>query len=417
MLISSVLFTKDHISPFHAGVNTGMFHTYQEEWKWVERYITKYKKAPGKAAFDAQFPKVKLVKTQDVEHWIEEVRRSHAKWELATIINETVDALSDGHNPIDLMHKAYQDLIVLQGDISGTSAEIDVIGDWSFVYDDVKRRVENVKRAGAAGVQSGYQTLDSLTGGAQPGDFWVVAARLGEGKTWTLLRMAASAWASGKNVQYVSLEQTRTQIGIRVHTLLSADHHSETFRHFDLQQGRNLNLREYRRWLESLDAKGGLPRFRITDATNGRFDPLRIAGVIERNKPDVVYVDYITLVEAKGEDWRATANISHEMKWIAQKFQVPIIVAAQINRMGIGMEPPSVEHLSQSDAIGMDADCVVTLKQMSKHVTKMRLAKFRNGGGGDMWWCKFDPNNGKYEEVSGNDAQNLIELDKAGKRP
>ena len=132
--------------------------------------------------------------------------------------------------------------------------------------------------------------------------------------------------------------------------------------------------------------------------------------MIERNNPDVVFIDYLTLMDT-GDDWRATANLSGQIKSLAQRYQVPVIVAAQINRSGVGKEPPGPEHLSSSDSIGQDADAVVTLKQMSDRVVKMRLAKYRHGKDNEVWWCAFKPNTGHFEEITGDEAQDMINED------
>jgi hypothetical protein len=68
--------------------------------------------------------------------------------------------------------------------------------------------------------------------------------------------------------------------------------------------------------------------------------------------------------------------------------------------------------LSQADAIGHDADVVMTQKQMSTHVMKHRLAKFRHGSGGDMWYSKFSPGTGEYMEITQDQAGELMERDR-----
>jgi len=68
--------------------------------------------------------------------------------------------------------------------------------------------------------------------------------------------------------------------------------------------------------------------------------------------------------------------------------------------------------LAGADAIGQDADCVITMKQMSAHVIKMKLAKFRHGSDGQMWFNEFRPNSGKFDEISGQEADNIMDDDK-----
>ena len=107
------------------------------------------------------------------------------------------------------------------------------------------------------------------------------------------------------------------------------------------------------------------------------------------------------------------AELSGEIKGIAMRYEIPVVAAAQINRMAIGNDLPGAEHLAASDAIGQDADCVITMKQQSQRVIKMKLAKFRHGQDGQEWYNEFAPNSGRFEEVSGDTARDLIDEDKA----
>ena len=80
--------------------------------------------------------------------------------------------------------------------------------------------------------------------------------------------------------------------------------------------------------------------------------------------------------------------------------------------MGNPSDMPGAEHLAGSDGIGQDADLVMTLKQMSKSVIKMKLAKYRHGMDGQEWYTEFSPNSGVFVEISGDEAQDLIDEDR-----
>ena len=112
-------------------------------------------------------------------------------------------------------------------------------------------------------------------------------------------------------------------------------------------------------------------------------------------------------------DWQAIAALSAELKGIAMQYKIPIVAAAQINRMAIGEDLPGAEHLAGADAIGQDADAVVTMKQVSRHIVKMKLAKFRHGSDGHVWDNEFRPNSGYFREVSGDEALEIIDEDRA----
>lgn len=244
-----------------------------------------------------------------------------------------------------------------------------------------------------------------------PDSLYVVSGCILTHNTWSLVRTAAAACFSGYNIQYDALESSRPEIAMRFHTFASSEYGKEVFKNLDLSQGRNFSPRSYKEFLQELRShvKG---RMHIADTSNGPVNPLTIASQIERNKPDAVFLDYITLldgVDSASDDWRSIGKTSKMLKQIAERYQIPIIAAAQLNRnAALGKGPAGPEALAESDAIGRDADAVITMKQLSKHVIQMKLAKFRHGRDGYSWYCKFLPNTGFFEEVTFDEAQDII---------
>ena len=236
--------------------------------------------------------------------------------------------------------------------------------------------------------------------------------------TWSLTQMAEGALMAGKKVLFVSLEQTWRQIAHRVHTILG-NRLGYRIRHTSLSSGLNVDLDEYKTFLAELPSQ--VPgRLVITDGGRGRVTPVTLASFIEEHQPDVVYIDYITLMsttdnKAAVEDWRAAASISADVKAIAMSYNIPIIAAAQINRLGEGGEkPPSVAKLSQTDALGQDASIVVTMRRASNHTAQYSLEKNRHGESGVVFWTLFKPDEGEFKEVTYQKALDQIIDDESG---
>jgi replicative DNA helicase len=411
LFISAVLRQQDHKTPLIEGVEKDWFLTYFSEWEWIHNYISRHHKTPSKSLFKATFPDFTVIKSDDVDYCIGELKTSFLRRSLVQLIDSSVEKMKSGNDVLGIINHAQQSLMQLQVRSEGSRNECDVLDDWQHTYNEVARRYERVQERGMAGVPTGFPTLDNLTGGPQAGDYWIVAARLGQGKTWTLIRMASTALYKGMTVQYDALEQSRAQIAMRTHSFLSSAHAKSSFRSMDLMHGQGFDLKEYKEFLGNLkeEISGKLI---VNDTSRGRLNPSMIAAQIERNRPDVVFIDYLTLMNTGGDDWKAIANLSAEMKGIAMHYQVPIVAAAQINRTAIGTDVPGPEHLAGADAIGQDADAVVTMKQMSAHVVKMRLAKFRHGSDGQTWYNEFRPNSGRFDEISGQDAEEIMDEDK-----
>ena len=410
LFISAVLRQEDHISPILNGVTPKWFSSFPEEWEWVARYIDRHRSCPSKTLFKSKYPKFQLLKSDDVEYCLGELRDEFVRRSLVKAIDVSIDSISDRDDPAKVLLELQTSLVEIQGDAVGAQNESSVLDDWEEIYNEVSRRQERTARTGMSGIPTGFNTLDLATNGPQEGDYWIVAARLGQGKTWTLIRMAATAIAHGATVQYDALEQSRAQIAMRAHTFLQSENAKESFTASQVMSGKGLDLVGYKKFLSGLkETLSG--KLIVNDTSRGQVTPATIAAQIERNKPDIVFIDYLTLMGGAG-DWQQIAALSGEMKGIAMKYRVPIVAAAQINRTAVGVDQPGAQHLSGSDAIGQDADCVVTMQQMSRHVIRFNLAKYRHGMDGQMWYTEFRPNSGSFTEISGDEANDIMAEDK-----
>lgn len=408
LLISSVLRTGDHVTAPGRGLSKKFFHSYGDEWAWIDTYIQTHKRAPSKNAFAAKFPDFRIKAVDDVAHFCEEVRRSHLEHELSLSIQDIIGRIEVGDidNAVRTMHSSALDI---ESQMSGMGGDADIFEHWEPIYDEALHRMARQNDFGMAGIPTGFPTLDERTGGPQPGQVWIVAARLGQGKTWSLIRMATAAAFSGYVVQYDALEQTRAEIAMRVHSFASSEYGKQTFKSLDLSQGRNFSPRDYKEFLQELKKQIG-GKFHIADSAGGSLGLSAIAAQIERNRPDAVFLDYITLMDTpSGEsDWRGVAGLSKGMKQIAGRYKVPIIAAAQLNRSAAsGKELSGPENLAESDALGRDADAVITMRQLSKRVIAMKLAKFRHGPDGYTIYTVFKPNTGHFEEVTKDEALDI----------
>lgn len=412
LLISSVLRDQDMPVAFKMGIATDQFHACPDEWDWLERYYMKHKKTPSKVAFKTQFPEFSVKAVNDTAHFAVEVRKAHAQQALTTAMRNSAGLIASGN--LD------QALTAMQGSMVSISAgmgdgndDSDIITSWQDTFDEVDRRVDRVNTFGMAGIPTGFTTLDDRTGGAQPGQSWIVGARLGSGKSWAMMRMATAAIINGYSVQYLALEQTRTEVAMRMHSFLSGAAGKQIFNNMDLAQGKGFDLGEYREFLYGMkDTIAG--RMHVSDTSRGMVTPMSIAAQIERNKPDIVFIDYLTLMQG-AKDWQAIGEISGQIKNLAQQYQIPIVSASQLNRSaGIGgKEIPGAEALSQADAIGQDADAVVNMRMMSATTVQMKLVKYRHGNSGYKWWCHFNPGKGIFNECSYDEALALKDIDDA----
>jgi replicative DNA helicase len=89
-----------------------------------------------------------------------------------------------------------------------------------------------------------------------------------------------------------------------------------------------------------------------------------IAAEAEKFEADLIIVDGFYLMRdgrtgVKSRDWKQIANISSDLKDMAQQLQVPVLGTTQANRGAVGSRGEDLAELGFADAIGQDADLVM----------------------------------------------------------
>ena len=408
-MLSAILRQADMTTPLSQGVTADWFSTYQTEWQWVELYHSRHRRVPSKSTFKVQFPQFRIVAVDDADFAVEELRVAYAKRLMLLMADDVIADLERGKDVNNIVAGAQKALVGMQASLDGGRYQSDILKDWKGTYASAWMRTRLAKTSGASGIPTGWPELDAATGGYHPGEYWVYAARLGQGKTWALIRTAIAAMMAGKTVQFHGLEQSRTQLAMRFHTFLSKLLGPQVFRASDLTRGLTYAPIDYKRFLTGLqDLVPG--RLILDDTPRGKLTTLALAAQVERNQPQMLIIDYLTLMSTSS-DWQAVGELSSDIKGMTADYNISTIVASQTNRNALLNKDSGPEHLSKSDAIGQDADGVVMLHKESRHVMRMKLAKYRHGEDLSVWWNHFDPNNGTFEEVSRDDAEKIKDDD------
>ena len=410
MLISSVLKTGDIVATNNKGITNRHFHVYEDEWRWLERFYTRHGRCPSRTTFLSKFADFPVRAADDPGYWSDEVIKEHGTFLFTNMTADALDHIDTGDigKAIAVMQTG---LALIESSLSGESAEFSLLNDAELIYADLVRRTETAKAKGRSGLPTGFPSLDAVTGGFQPGEYWVVGARLGVGKSWTLNKIVTTMMIEKLPSLYVTLEQSSNDVIFRLYNLLSSAYGRRVFRSTDLRSGRGFSLLEVREFLNKLKSLS-LGEVFLADGTRGRVTTNNVAALIQKNRPAAAFIDYITLMDSKEKDWQSVGKLSSELQGIARRYDTPVIAAAQINRGGAGKEPPTADQLAMADSIGQDVDGLITLAQQTPTVLKFRLAKARNCESGLIWYAEFDPGRGHYGEISGDRAQELIDRSK-----
>jgi len=238
--------------------------------------------------------------------------------------------------------------------------------------------------ADTIGVPTGFEELDAMTGGWQPTDLIVLAARPSVGKTAFALQSTLHAAGRGHPAMFVSLEMNGRQLADRALAHLGGVN--------------SLHIRDPRRrmgdddWgsLGQAKARANQLPVHIDESAAATVDAIA-ARVRQKNaevRLGLVVIDYLTYIRPPKAETQAEAiqEITRALKALAKELQIPVLLLAQLNRDGDG--EPEMVHLRGSGAIEQDADVVMFLHRPNpadRDYIKAKIAKQRNGPLGEFY--------------------------------
>ena len=223
---------------------------------------------------------------------------------------------------------------------------------------------QKMLRAGElSGVPSGFNDLDSVTGGWQKSDLIILAARPGMGKTAFALNCAMNSVKKGHPTLIFTLEMAKNQLMTR---LISSEARVDSAK---LRRGDPLTEDERNRLVQGFRSFSGLPAMLGIDETGG----ISLSEVRSRSRRfkkehglSLIIVDYLQLMTASHgrrpeSREREIAEISSGLKNLAKELQVPVFALAQLNREADKRidKRPKISDLRESGSIEMDADVIL----------------------------------------------------------
>lgn len=210
------------------------------------------------------------------------------------------------------------------------------------------------------GVTTGYRKLDRLTGGLQPSDLIIVAARPSMGKTAFAMSLALNA-AIRQNIPVAvfSLEMSREQLMQRMLAVRAK---------VDMSRLRRPYLLTDDDWNNLYAAADVVSRAPIFIDDTPALSTLELRARARRLKAErnlgLVVVDYLQLMRAgRRTDSRELeiSEISRSLKTLAKEMNVPVVALSQLNRKveERGDKRPMLSDLRESGAIEQDADVIM----------------------------------------------------------
>jgi replicative DNA helicase len=262
-------------------------------------------------------------------------------------------------DPRELIEEAEAKLFQVGHD-DGTG-EVRAIGD--VLYEEVDR-LERLSRESIAltGTPSGFRDLDDLTGGFQPGNLIVLAARPSMGKSALVVNMAENAALDhGRAVALFSLEMAEAELAQRFIAScakLNGD---------DLRKGR-VKPDSWPKVVRATEQLAAAPLYVDDSSDLGILDLRAKARRLHSKHPlGLIIVDYLQLMRHEGgrEASRVeqVGQFSRGLKILARELGVPVIAVSQLSR-AVESRPdkkPMLSDLRESGQIEQDADLVMMI--------------------------------------------------------
>lgn len=298
-------------------------------------------------------------------------------------------------------------------------AEKDVQSGFYRVQDIVKSSFGTLdvlfdRRQGVTGIETGFEILDNMTSGLQPGELVIIAARPSLGKTALALNIAAHAATQRGAVSAIfSLEMSKESLLIR---LLCSEGRIDSHR---LRTG----FASQEDWTKMSKALGQLAEAPILIDDTPSLSVMQIRAKARRLKAekglDLVIVDYLQLVTGHGRFENRNQEVSYisrSLKGVAKELSVPVVALSQLSRApeaGKGRDP-LLSDLRDSGSIEQDADMVIFIHRGASEagseepgvVTELNISKQRNGPTGPFKLVFLKPYT-RFENYSQNDEENL----------
>lgn len=303
---------------------------------------------------------------------------------LALAVEIQADCILPGAEVAGIIGKA--DAAMVQLLDTGTDELVTLDDAMAEAIEDIDDRATGCR---PSGLLTGIPDLDAITGGLEPGQLVIVAARPSVGKTALALNMANHITRQGNTVVFFSLEMQRRELTQRLLAL-------RTGVSVAAMRTGQLEGKQWNRISACRAASAEQRLFLIDRPAIGVAHVRAVARKIRRQHGlKVIVVDYLGLMRGEGQNrTQEIGSLSRGLKALAKELNVPIIALAQLNRATETRQDkrPQLSDLRDSGEIEQDADIVAMLHREElgnpapawRGLAELIIRKNRNGPLGDL---------------------------------
>lgn len=354
-----------------------IFTTHKDIWLFIRDYYEKNMSVPPQSIVVEKFRDFEPAKNVGAtKYHVEELRHDYLSDKVRSLLKSSAHELQENR-----VNEALNILISQSADLKKSTADIRDI-DVVDLEDAVAyfKHVEELNKLGSHGIKTGLDGFDNyLPSGIMPGQFGILLAYPAIGKSWLALYLAVQAWKNNKKPLFISLEMTESEVRNRAYTIMAEGR----FSHRKMSAG-DFDIQEFERWGQKYFVN--TPSFQIVSNDGlGEVTPAILRGKIDQYTPDIVFVDYIQLMQANNYTENEVVkikNISRELKLLAISEQVPVVaIASATPDDATNMNTvPTLGQVAWSKQLAYDADWVLALgREPSSDVLEACFRKNRHG--------------------------------------
>lgn len=397
-ILNKVLSDKDYSIIEKNALDESYFDAYPCEYTFIKDHYDKYKNVPDTATFLDKFPEFDLIEVNEsTKYLVDKIREEHLYQVSAPILQKAAELYGTGSTQAVEYLIGQMEKIRPNYGIGG----VDIIQSANDRYKAYKKKLQNHNDFYFS---TGFNELDEILYGIQRGEeFFVIFARVNQGKSWILEKMCTSVWAQGYNVGYISPEMSAESVGYRFDTLY------RNYSNAVLSRGQKMcNDTEYKDYLEKLTKNKNKLVVSTPLDFNKKITISKLRNWVKQNNFDLIAIDgitYLTDERYKKGDSKTNylTNISEDLMSLSVELKIPILAVVQANRGGVSEDDtgtPELESIRDSDGISFNASKVISIRQKFG-VLELGIKKNRNGRVGDTLKYIWDIDTGEFTYVPG----------------
>jgi replicative DNA helicase len=230
---------------------------------------------------------------------------------------------------------------------------------------------------------------ETIVTGFLPGTLTLICAETRGFKSWMLLNIALSAWRNGLNVAYVTIEMDQSSVFKRKLAIETGIQHSQLYDEQTISSEDLVKIQDTVKSWEGMEST-----FRVLDLVGSISTASNIRRLIKKDidtfKPDIVVVDYISIMGAEVDRQNrydlVIGDNAKAFRAMGKQLGCAVITAAQQKRESFSKRKKDPmdfgpEDISGSQELANDCDNIFYQRILPNrpHELAFRVVKVRNG--------------------------------------